>query len=177
MLVEILIVSIIVIFVGFLLGVCLHLGFVPKSISDTFYDLGKKGRLFSVFLTLIAIPLFIIGGEVENYFYLAAGICLCFTAVAADFRQDLTDTVHVAGAIGGIGLVLVGLLFDGLWYPLALEALAFVVIRLDQPRKVLGFQKAIGNKTFWVEACAFLVSMPGLIQVLHGKGYFNGYLQ
>ncbi len=131
-----------VIFSAFWLYVYFRHG-VQKSISDSYYKL-RKGHLFTLALWGFSLPL-IVAVETPLIFFAAAFIG--FTGTAADFRQKMTDVIHVIGAVGGVVLGLASLIFDFKAY-LYVIAIIVAIYALDRLK--------IKNKTWWVETVAFI---------------------
>lgn len=121
---------------------------VLDSISDSWYRLGKKSPLFTLFIWAIALPMCFM----NNMWYFFAGAFLCFTGAAAEFKRSLTDKVHGIGAVGGIALSLVGLTLNNVIWPV----IAVVVISLS-----LRYLK-VSNTTWWVEIAAFIIIEIGI---------------
>lgn len=103
------ILSMIILF-GYLAFVVAKFG-IPKSISETFYLLGKKGWMFQVTLFLVAFMVMpiLIDRSSENTRFLAFLACagLAFVGAAPLFKMELEGKVHyVSAAICCVGLVL-----------------------------------------------------------------------
>lgn len=122
---------------------------MQPSISDSWYALGHAGPVFTLFLWLIGISMCTMG----NVWYFLAGACLCFTGAAAEFKQRLTSTVHVVGAIGGIFFSLLGLSLQGVRYPTVVFLLTTVII----------YKLQVRNKTWYVELAAFACIESGFL--------------
>lgn len=84
---------------------------IPKSISETYYLLGKQGWLFQIALwgtAFTAVPM-LIERSSEDTQFLAFLACagLAFVAAAPLFKMELEGKVHyVSAAICCVGLVL-----------------------------------------------------------------------
>ena len=119
-------------------------GILP-SISDSYYKLSVKGRvLFTFFIWSVAFPIAIIG---DSAILFAAGAALAFVGAAGAFRDDLTEKVHVAGAIGGIVIGYIGIIVDLNDYMIPVLFIAsFIYLTL----------KRVKNKTWWIETAAFI---------------------
>jgi hypothetical protein len=142
-----------IIFASFIAGIWAVYGVQP-SISDSWYTLGKKHPLFTLWLWAVAFTIGIIGGINENVFYFLSCACLCFVGAAAEFKEKLTGIVHVVGAVGGIGLAFAGQVYEGMWIPLVVFIAGAILIY-----KI----KRITNKTWWVENLAFVCIESGFI--------------
>lgn len=139
----------IIVFVLFISYVVYHHG-ILYSISNSTYQL-KHPWLFTVFLILLAWPLVIMGG-----WYFASGTFLIFCGVAAEYKEKLTDVVHNVGAVGGIIFSLVGLLMDGIQFPIIIYAAFIGVVNISDIKSWLK------NDTWWIEVTAFLLIATGL---------------
>lgn len=103
------ILSMIILF-GYLAFVVAKFG-IPKSISDSFYLLGKKGWMFQVTLFLVGFSVMpaLIDKSSEDTKFLAFLACagLAFVGAAPLFKMELEGKVHyVSAAICCGGLVL-----------------------------------------------------------------------
>lgn len=101
--------SMVIIF-GYLAFVVAKFG-IPKSISDTYYLLGKQGWLFQLALaaTAFCVVPSLIDASTENTKFLAFLGCagLAFVSAAPLFKMELEGKVHyVSAAICCVGLVL-----------------------------------------------------------------------
>lgn len=143
----------VLLFVSFL-GWVWHRYGVQDSISDSWYALEKKHALFTLFLWGIGFSMCVVGGLTENGFYFFSGAFLCFTGAAAEFKQDMTKTVHYVGAVGSIVLAFAGLLINGSWIPLALFVVGAVVMYRS---------KKVTHKTWWIECLAFFIAEIGIL--------------
>lgn len=124
-------------------------GLIP-SISHSFYELPEKARgLFTFTLWSFAIPMMIVGEHGLMFF---AGASICFVGAAADYRNELTDTVHYVCAVLSIalGILYWGFKFDN-WYvgiPIVISAAVLYPIL----RK---------RATLWVEIVAYYcITLP-----------------
>lgn len=140
------------IFTTYIIFIVSKFGVLP-SISDSWYSLGKKAPLFTLFIWGISIPMAVMGGLHNNVWYFLAGSLLCFTGGAAAFKESMAGTIHSIGAVGGITLALVGLASVGVYWPL------IAVISLS-----LGIRYSkINNQTWWVEIISFVFIEAGLL--------------
>lgn len=103
------ILSMIILF-GYLAFVVAKFG-IPKSISDTFYLLGKKGWMFQVTLFLVAFSVMptLIDKSSEDTQFLAFLSCagLIFVGAAPFFKRTFDRKIHfISAAICCFGLVL-----------------------------------------------------------------------
>lgn len=115
---------------------------VQPSISDSWYALGKKHPLFTIWLCSVGMSIILIEFVItENPFFFVSGTFLCFCGVAAEFRKKMTGTVHFIGAGGGISAALTGLAIDGCLFPFW-GSVAVIVACLTFNIK---------NKVWWIE--------------------------
>lgn len=103
------ILSMIILF-GYLALVVAKFG-IPKSISDSYYLLGKKGWMFQValFLTAFLVMPSLIDRSSEDTQFLAFLSCagLIFVGAAPFFKRTFDSKVHfISAAICCVGLVL-----------------------------------------------------------------------
>lgn len=123
------------------------------SLSDGWYELKKKGRLwpalFTVTLWIVGFPMTQIGNEWFEY----GGVCLMIVGTAPLFKLRVVKTFHVAGAWGAIGFCLYGLIEQGNPYPAIVVILSSIIAAIWK----------INNTTWWVEIIAFYSIEAGLI--------------
>jgi len=134
---------------------------VQPSISDSFYALQNKyGKgsltpwLFWLFLINVAWPIFPLMQFSGFAFFAMAGIIL--VGAAARFKSGKsTETPHVIGATGGIGLAFlsIGFVFQGwAWIWLAVFLVLAGTLKLVK----------INNMIWWVEVLAFALIILSL---------------
>lgn len=146
--------SMVIIF-GYLAFVVAKFG-IPKSISDTYYLLGKMGWLFQVTLFSVAflvVPT-LIDKSSENTQFLAFLACagLAFVAAAPLFKMELEGRVHyVSAAICCVGLVL-WQVFNACWITPLLCFLA-VLIPMVKDKKYM----------WWLEIATIVSTYVSLI--------------
>lgn len=145
-----------------LLIMCSYLSFVigrfgiPRSISDTYYLLGKYGWLFQLALAttaFTALPMLIERSSANTQF-LAFLACagLLFVSAAPLFKLDLEGKVHYASAIVCcVGLVL-WQVFNTSWI-VPLVAFALVLIPMLKDKKY----------TWWLEIATIVSTYASLI--------------
>lgn len=136
------------VFLSFIIGTIIAYGILP-SISDSYYRLPKKWNfLFTIFTWGYALPALIIGIELTNNFLMfLAGAGICFVGAAAQFKQKLTTTVHVAGALIGITSSQLSIAID---FKMLYVNIIFIVLAL------LFKLLKIKNATYWIEILAFI---------------------
>jgi hypothetical protein len=121
------------------------------SISDSWYTFPKEHRrLFMVFCVGVAAPIF----TFQTDLFFLSGAFLCFTGAAPEFKEKLVKTVHGIGAVGGIGFALVGLLAEGIWFPIACVSIITIALR---------YIPDVKNDTWWVEIVSFVFIQAGLV--------------
>jgi len=116
------------------------------SISESYYRLKNKA-IFTLVLWGFSIPLIVYASH-PLIFLAASGIC--FVGAAAEYKQDLTDTVHVAGAVSGIFFGLLYIAVQGLWWLVGVYFAGFILLSFTK-RKIL-----------WIEAWSFYVILYGI---------------
>lgn len=139
-------------FSAYIVLIWIFFGVLP-SISDSWYRLEKKHPLFTLWLMLIGFSMVGIFVHTENPCYFVSGVCLCFTGVAAEFKQKMTGIIHGIGAVGGIVSALGGIAYDGVWEVSVIFLIGALILRLW----------GIKNLTFWVELWAFACIEGGFI--------------
>jgi hypothetical protein len=121
-----------------------------ESISASFYALPERHRyVFTLALWGFAMPVMMAS---TSAFQFLAGAGICFVGAAAAYKEELTNTVHYAGAVSGIVFGMIHLVIVGLWYMAAIYGLFFVLALLKSKRPV-----------FWVEVVAFYIIVVSLI--------------
>lgn len=141
-------ISFIVIF-SYLIFVVAKFG-IPKSISDTYYLLGRCGWLFQLALGLTAftaVPVIIDASSDSTQFLAFLGCAgLAFVAAAPLFKMELEGKVHyVSAAICCVGLVL-WQVFNACWVVPIVCFLAVLIPMLED------------NKYMWWLEIATIVS-------------------
>lgn len=127
---------------------------IPDSISDTWYMLGPKGILFSLFCSILGACMLYQGND-KSMFFVFSGVGLAFVGGATMFKWKgaFTDRIHYAGASIGIGSALVGLWRD---YDNPVPVACFIPLAI-----LLGGLKP-NNAIFWMEIVAFAMIITGL---------------
>lgn len=134
----------ILLFTSYLLTTRIIFKKVPESISETYYLFDKKrGFLFTLWMMSMGVTSFFY----PSVWLMISGIFLCFTAVAAQYKDRITNVVHYIGAVGGylFACFEINIFFIG-----ALPILAFLL-------------RDIKNKTYWIEVGYFFIITTGLI--------------
>lgn len=127
------------------------------SISQSYYELKKRGYLFTFFCWGLSIPMLIIGGSVEGshgWLFFMSGAGLGFVGAAASFRQRTTDIIHYTGAAFGIvfSLIGIGVVFSS-WIPiLGVIAICTAIIKIK-----------INNPIYWMEVVSIIGIVLGLL--------------
>jgi hypothetical protein len=124
---------------------------IQESISDSYYALPEKiNMLFTFFCWGFAFPAMIIGLTLTSNFliFLATG-GIMFVGAAAAFKEELTRTVHLAGAYGGILFSQLSIFFD-------FHLLYVNIIFITLATLMFLFDKYIKHHVWWVEILAFL---------------------
>lgn len=124
---------------------------IPASISDTYYRLGKRGWLFTLFClaeSSLLVASFIEASK-EEYQFLAfiASASLAFVGSAPLFKEDYNRNIHYVSA-GICALAsLVWQVLMSFWYVPLITFLGGVIVLA-----CLKFKKPV----FWMEMCAFI---------------------
>ena len=152
---KIIIAILTVLFIGYNIWIYFRYGILP-SISNSFYMLKKDNKhIFFIAVMLILGILVILLAPINGAFFLA-GSGAIFVAVAAKYKDKVTNTVHYFGAsllilASSIG---VGLAFNN-WVPIISTALVGAELLL--------LKDTIKNRIYWFEICSFVFIMWGLI--------------
>ena len=132
---------------------------VPWSLSDTYYQLNKRGRPAWLFQMAMIIPAMLlvpvwIECSSENLQFLAFLSCggLMFVGSAPLFKEEFQGRVHYTGTvIAGLATIL-WVCLSGMWY---LPAVAFPVAGII----MLRYRKWL----FWAEMAAFVCAYAGIL--------------
>lgn len=122
---------------------------VLSSISESYYRLPKnKKLLFTLFCWGFATPAIIVGDSVLMFL---AGAGICFVGAAAAFKEEMDHKVHYIGAMSGIILSQLSIIFDmGLWPISVFAGLIALAIYLRYRKSEKG-----NAMTWWIEIVAF----------------------
>jgi len=136
-------------FITYIIFIWSKYGILP-SISDSFYKTNSRFS-FYIFILSVALPLMIAGNTALMF---SAGALLTFVGAAASFKEKLTSTVHMIGAIGGISLGFLSMIIDfKLWYLAVIIGVFIIIVNLIKMK----------NKTWWIEITSFILIMFGLL--------------
>jgi hypothetical protein len=135
---------------------------VPWSLSDTYYQLNKRGRPAWLFQMAMIIPAMLlmpvwIDRSTDDLQFLAFLSCggLMFVGSAPLFKEEFQGRVHYTGTvIAGLATIL-WVCLSGMWY---LPAVAFPVAGII----MLRYRKWL----FWAEMAAFVCAYAGVLIVL-----------
>lgn len=117
---------------------------VLPSISESYYRLPyKRKHLFTLFCWGFAFPAIIIG---DTALMFVAGSAICFVGAAAAFKMKQDYVIHMVGAISGIILSQLYIIFD-----LHMWIINAVFVFLSSMLLIL----KIRNATWWIEILAF----------------------
>lgn len=144
--------TMIAVFVSYVSFIWIKYG-VQRSISDSYYRLPKNiNFLFTFFCWGFAFPTIIIGVDLtDNFLMFLAGVGICFVGAAAAFKQELTKTVHIVGAYGGVLFSQLSITFDFHLYYINIIFFALAILF-----EALGYFKIMKNKIWWQEILAFM---------------------
>lgn len=146
--VTLLVISI-VLFVSYI-GYTVGMYGIPASISDTYYRLGKKGWLFTLFClaeSSLLVASFIEASK-EEYQFLAfiASASLAFVGSAPLFKEQNRNIHYVSAGICALASLVWQVLMS-FWYIPLITFLGGVIVLA-----CLKFRKPM----FWMEMCAFI---------------------
>lgn len=92
---------------------------IPESISATYYELGRRGWIFVVFMSSVAAMLFPVwlSASQDSHHCLVFLSCaaLLFVAVSPCFREDLQGRVHYGSAALCCTCTVLWQILEGLW--------------------------------------------------------------
>ena len=146
--------SLIILF-GYLCYVVAKFG-IPKSISDTYYLLGKQGWLFQLALaaTAFCVVPSLIDASSENTKFLAFLACagLAFVAAAPLFKMELEGKVHFTSAYICCGSLVLWQVFNTSWI-IPLVCFALVVYPMLKDKKYM----------WWLEIATIVSAYVSLI--------------
>lgn len=135
---------------------------VPWSLSDTYYQLNKRGRPAWLFQVAMIIPAMLLmpvwlecsAGNLQFLAFLSCG-GLMFVGSAPLFKEEFQGRVHYTGTvIAGLATIL-WVCLSRMWYLLAITFAVAGIIMLKY-RKWL----------FWAEMAAFVCAYAGVLIVL-----------
>ena len=140
------------VFVTYITITGIAFGILP-SISASYYalknPLQKLG--FTLFIWGFALPLIPLS---TTLFGFLAGGFIAFVGAACAYKQELTEKVHIVGAVGGILFGLLYIIVDlGQWQVAFITVLPIAALALLKPN----------NKTYWIEIVAFVGIMLGIL--------------
>ena len=121
---------------------------VLDSISASYYKLRENHNwLFWAFTIALSVPMLTYG----DGWYFGSAAFLIFCGTASDYKKPMTGTVHYIGASGAIGLAAIGLLREGVWFPLVFGLLVSVPLSIFK----------VENRTWWIEIAWFVFLIIG----------------
>ena len=125
-------------------GVC---GGIPVSLSATYYELGRRGWMFQVFMCIVACTLYPVWMAVSSASLQCLPFLSCasmlFVAAAPSFRMKLEGKVHyTAAAVCCVSGVLWQIL-EGVWEVLVCFILVWLVVTFRDRSKWC----------WWLEMC------------------------
>jgi hypothetical protein len=135
---------------------------IPTSISETTYLNKKYGpQLFLAWAILSSLPLMIFwltisAGQTYQFLVFLCCASLVFVGVASKFKESLTHTVHVIGAlISAVAAAAWSFIYTPLWHITLLIFALCIVCGI----KVEGIDSNVSGRnslTFFAELAAFL---------------------
>lgn len=141
------------VFAGYVSWIWAKYGVLP-SISHSYYMLPKNLQfLFTLWCWGYAIPAMIVASTPLMFF---AGAGIAFVGAAAAYREKMTETVHIVGAVSGILFSQLSTIIDfGMWYVTAIYAAIAIPLALTRLIKFKGME-ICPNRTWWIEILAFI---------------------
>lgn len=122
---------------------------VLKSISESYYRLpGRQRYLFTLFCWGFAIPAMIVGNSIPM---VLAGVAIAFVGGAAAFKDSMTHTFHYFGALFGIILSQIAIIFNLNLWPISAFAVIIALIIYLKYRKADPDSPMI----WWIEIVSF----------------------
>ena len=124
---------------------------VQPSVSESYYRLPRNMQwLFTIATWGYALPAMIIGLELTgNGLVFLSGAGIAFVGASPLFHEKgISRTVHMIGAITGIGAMLVFMAVIGQWY----TAILFMLLSL----LVVAVKWLRDDITWWVEIAAYI---------------------
>jgi len=117
----------------YVVGITIRFGWLP-SLSESFYKLDKwesYGWLFTV--TLMGVSFLLLLATLSPLIFFAmAGIW--WVACAAEFKDNITSTVHYLSAVIGFAFAMLYLWLIGFWISVAIAAILCVIIWFAFPK-------------------------------------------
>ena len=149
-------------FVTYLVYIYYRFG-ILDSISESYYKLKEAGNkwLFIVFMYVLASCLLLIASfnlHPMAWTFFLAGSGAAFVGIAAQYRDNMTETWHIAATLALIFFSLLGLgLLFGSWWPSYFLIVGALVMLIMKP--------LIKKHGYWVEVLAFVIIWGGLLLV------------
>jgi len=131
---------------------------VLHSISDSWYILKERNKneeiLFTLFTYLLGIGLLLQSYKSPLFFF--GGMGLFWVGTQTQFREkSIKGTIHYVGAVLAIVLSLIGLVLNGVYFPLLIMCIGTLLM----------YYTKIKNFIFWVEILAFIIIIIGLFKL------------
>lgn len=138
------------VFAGYVSWIWAKYGVLP-SISHSYYSLPNNLKfLFTLWCWGYALPAMIVASTPLMFF---AGAGICFVGAAAAYREKMTETVHIIGAVAGILFSQLSTIIDfDMWYVTAIYAAIALPLALTRFSK----KNICPNRTWWIEILAFI---------------------
>ena len=158
---------------------------LQKSISESYYKLTRKEKPLFFFALVLTSMFMIVSYGIENagtinalvLFFAGSGIC--YTAAASQFKSgNITESVHVVGAVGGyvLGYIFIGIehKFESLFFIIP-SLLLIVIIHLIEKSKedrqhlynlsaeLTDIKVYVNKSIWWAEIIGFLTIYLSII--------------
>ena len=150
------------IFIAYLIYIYSRFG-ILSSISESYYKLKEAGNkwLFIIFMYSIGICLLLVASfnlQPMVWTFFLAGSGAAFVGIAAQYRDNMTEQVHIGATLTLIFFSLLGLgLVFGSWWPTYFLIVGSLVMLVLKP--------LIKQHGYWVEVLAFVCIWGGLLLV------------
>jgi hypothetical protein len=130
---------------------------IQKSISETYYTIGKKGW-FTLIIWGMIIPLMIVGIEITDSFLIfLGGAAIVFVGASPAFKSEsLEKAVHFISSYLGVGFVILATIFTFNFIILGIVYAILIALTFTQKLK-------INHHIWWIEISAYLLI---LIQII-----------
>lgn len=164
----------VIVFIAYVAYIWLRYG-VHNSISESYRTLGVFEKvLFIAFCWGISIPAMVriynvFGTTWQSTILFFGALLIAFIGASPMFwKSDQINRVHLLGSYGGIGLLLIGLVVQGIYYPAFLFAASTAILYAISKQGKLDIEpknkkeKVKNSLTWWVEVAAFVTIILGL---------------
>lgn len=166
------------VFIAGVAGAIIKYGGIPTSVSDIYYLLPPKKRvpIFYGWICLVAIPLMILWLDItenQTFQFLVFLSCagLLFVGAAGDFKQKLTQKVHIGGAlICAISAILWVFIYTNIWMFVLVFLVLFSLFGVNSKGIIGSINGPVTSRNtliFFIELTAFLSTYLGIWSFMH----------